>query len=220
MIKLLGVSKTYKMGGELVHALDNVSLEIKDGEFAAVIGPSGCGKSTLLHILSTLDRPTSGKILWDKNDLTKFNDKELAKLRNEKVGFVFQQFHLLPKTTVLENILLPTMYSPLKEDHFLETAREIAKELGLENRLLHTPAQLSGGQQQRVAIARALINNPTIILADEPTGNLDSKSGKQIIDILKSLNKKKKLTLVIVTHDLTIAKNTERIIKMKDGKII
>jgi len=220
MIQLQNITKLYKMGETTVTALDDVSLTINDGEFVAIVGPSGSGKSTLLHILSTLDRPTSGKIFWDDKDLTKLSDKKLAAFRNKKIGFVFQQFHLLAKTTVLENILLPTMYNNESNDECEKRAKEIAEDLGLTDRLFHTPAQLSGGQQQRVAIARALINNPDVIIADEPTGNLDSKSGEQILTILKDLNKKKKITLVIVTHDLDIAKRAARTVVVKDGKIV
>ncbi len=221
MLKLTNVSKVYQVGDEEVRALDKVSLEIKKGEFVAIIGASGSGKSTLLHVLGALDRPSGGKITWQGKRLNKMSDKALASFRNRQIGFVFQQFHLLPRTSVLENTLLPTMYLPSEEnnrDHS-QRAKKILEELSLSDRLDHTPGQLSGGQQQRVAIARALINNPKIILADEPTGNLDSKSGDQILKILEDLNKKG-LTVIVVTHDTDIAKKAKRQIIIKDGKII
>lgn len=220
MLKLVNVSKIYQMGDEKVYALDNVSLEIKKGEFIAIIGASGSGKSTLLHVLGTLDRPTSGEVFWNKKKLSSLPDHELALFRNQQIGFVFQQFHLLPRTSVLENTLLPTMYLPLKEnnkDHSVK-AKKVLKELDLTDRLDHTPSQLSGGQQQRVAIARALVNNPQMILADEPTGNLDTKSGDQILEILDKLNKKG-LTVIVITHELDIAARAKRTIVIKDGKI-
>ena len=221
MLKLTNVSKVYQVGDEEVRALDKVSLEIKKGEFVAIIGASGSGKSTLLHVLGALDRPSGGKITWQGKRLNKMSDKALVSFRNRQIGFVFQQFHLLPRTSVLENTLLPTMYLPSEEnnrDHS-QRAKKILEELSLSDRLDHTPGQLSGGQQQRVAIARALINNPKIILADEPTGNLDSKSGDQILKILEDLNKKG-LTVIVVTHDTDIAKKAKRQIIIKDGKII
>lgn len=221
MIKLQQVSKIYQMGETQVKALNRVSLEIKPGEFAAIIGSSGSGKSTLLHILGGLDRPTEGRVIWDNKDLSQLSDEELALFRNQKIGFVFQQFHLLPRITVLENVLLPATYNPNKKIPEVEDrAKKILTMLGLKKRLDHTPNQLSGGEQQRVAIARALINNPQAILADEPTGNLDSKTGRQIIAILKKLNQEQKITLIIVTHDLKIAQETKRIIEIKDGKLV
>jgi len=207
------------MGETTVRALDGVSLEIKKGESVSIIGKSGSGKSTLLHVLGGLDRPSEGEISWSGEKLSDLSDRELASLRNQKIGFVFQQFHLLPKTSVLENVLLPTMYSPI-ENGFHKRAKKILEQLGLAERTDHTRAELSGGQQQRVAIARALINQPEFILADEPTGNLDSKSGEKIIQTLKRLNEKEKITLIIVTHDKELAKVTDRIITIKDGKII
>jgi len=221
MIKLIRVSKIYKMGETEVRALDNINLKIDRGEFIAIIGPSGSGKSTLLHILGGLDRPTQGQVIWNGTDITKISDRQLANFRNKTVGFVFQQFHLLPKTSVLENTLLPTMYlgNGQAPEQLIKRAKKILTELKLEKRLNHTPAQLSGGQQQRVAIARALINNPKTILADEPTGNLDSKSGRKILEILKGLNQKG-LTVIVITHDQEIAKIAKRIIIIKDGKIV
>jgi len=220
MITLNSVSKIYQMGETQVKALNYVSLKLDPGEFAAIIGSSGSGKSTLLHILGGLDRPTRGKVVWENKDLSQMSDEELALFRNQEIGFVFQQFHLLPRITVLENVLLPATYAPNKEiQEAKERAIKILKMLGLGKRLNHTPNQLSGGEQQRSAIARALINNPRAILADEPTGNLDSKTGRQIITILRKLNREQGITLIVVTHDPGIAREAERIIEIKDGKI-
>lgn len=221
MIKLKSISKRYQMGDSLVvHALNDINLEIKKGELTAIVGASGSGKSTLLHIIGGLDRPDEGKVVWEGEEIFKLNDRQLADFRNRKIGFVFQQFHLLPKTSVLENTLLPTMYSQCRSEKCEQRAIDILNKLGLGDRLNHHPNQLSGGQQQRVAIARSLINQPEVIFTDEPTGNLDSKSGMQIAQVLKNLNNQEKITVVIVTHDLDLAGEARRIIKMKDGKII
>lgn len=218
-MELSGVSKIYEMDGVEVKALKNVSLKIEKGDFVSIVGPSGSGKSTLMHILGLLDKPTSGKVRLDGNEVNFTNDYGLAKLRNQKIGFVFQSFNLLPRTSALDNVELPLIYAgvPLKERN--EKARNSLINVGLEHRLQHYPNQLSGGERQRVAIARALVNWPSIVLADEPTGNLDSKSGKEIIDILNSLHKQGN-TIVLVTHDLEIAKMAKRIIRVKDGEII
>jgi len=220
MIVLKAVSKIYQMGNVQVKALDNVSLKIRPGEFVAIIGSSGSGKSTLLHILGGLDRPTEGKVIWENKDLSQMSDEELALFRNQTMGFIFQQFQLLPRLTVIENILLPTLYSSpsLKQGAF-QRAKKLLSLVGLSHRLNHTPNQLSGGEQQRVAIARALINNPRAILADEPTGNLDSKTGRQIMAILEKLNRDQGITLIVVTHDPSIAKEARRVIEIKDGKV-
>lgn len=220
MIKLANVSKSYQMGKTKVVALDNVNLEIKDGEFLVILGPSGSGKSTLLHIASGLDRPDSGQVIWNNKNIADFSDKKLAQLRNKKIGFVFQQFYLLKKATVLENILLPTYYSPQQKSTALlqKKAKKILKKVDLEDRIDHTPNQLSGGEQQRVAIARALINDPEIIFTDEPTGNLDSKTGKQILNIFKQLNDDG-ITIIAVTHDQLAAKYATRMVTIKDGRI-
>ena len=217
MIELKNISKTFHNGQISVRALDNVSLTITAGEFVAVMGPSGSGKSTLMHILGFLDKPESGSYKIRGKEITALSDDELAVLRGRLVGFVFQQFHLLRRTTALENSGLPLIYAG--EKNIFEKAREKLKAVGLEKRMAHRPNELSGGEQQRVAIARALINDPLIILADEPTGNLDSKSEKEIISILKALNEQGK-TIVIVTHEQEIARHCERIVVMRDGRIL
>ena len=217
MIVLKNISKTYQMGQIGVQALRNVSLNISPGEFVAIVGPSGSGKSTLLHILGFLDRPDSGTYFLGEKDITKLSDDELAVLRNRLAGFVFQQFHLLPRITALENVELPFIYAGKR--HLKEKAREKIKEVGLAQRELHRPNELSGGEQQRVAIARSLMNEPPLILADEPTGNLDTKSEEEIVAILERLNQKGK-TIIIVTHEKEIAQHAKRILCMRDGKII
>ncbi len=217
MIELVNVTKIYKMGEIDVVALAGVSLKIEPSEFVAILGPSGSGKSTLLHIIGFLDKPDSGKYLFLGKDVTKLSNDELAYARNKVIGFIFQHFHLLTRMTAIENVELPLIYNKFAKNGGLPL--EKLKVVGLENRSHHRPNELSGGQQQRVAIARALVNDPLLILADEPTGNLDSKSGKEIIEILKSLNAQGK-TIVIVTHDETIARQAQRVIRMQDGKII
>lgn len=217
MIELKNINKTYKMGEIEVNALKNVSLKIYPGEFVAIMGASGSGKSTLMHILGLLDRPDSGKYFLGKKEVTALSDEELAMVRNQLVGFVFQQFHLLPRMTALENAELPLIYAGKR--HLKEKAKEKLVDVGLKDRLTHWPNELSGGQQQRVAIARSLVNEPLIILADEPTGNLDAKSKVEIISILNELNRKGK-TVIIVTHENEIAASAKRIIKMYDGEII
>jgi len=208
------------MGETKVIALDNADIKINQGEFLVILGPSGSGKSTLMHIASGLDRPDTGQVIWNNKNIAKFSNKKLAQLRNKKIGFVFQQFHLLKKATVLENILLPVQYSDRKEtnEKLHLKAKEILKKVNLEDRIEHTPNQLSGGEQQRVAIARALINDPEIIFTDEPTGNLDSKTGKQILEIFKQLNQEG-ITIIAVTHDPQAAQYATRKIKIIDGKI-
>ena len=217
MIELRNVSKTYRMGKIGVQALRNASLKVAPGEFVAIIGPSGSGKSTLLHILGFLDRPDSGSYTLFGKEITNLKDIELALLRNHLAGFVFQQFHLLPRITALENAELPLIYAGKR--HLKEKAKEKIKEVGLSRRASHRPNELSGGEQQRVAIARSLVNEPLLVLADEPTGNLDSKSEKEIVSILKNLHQKGK-TVVMVTHEGEIAQHAGRIIRMRDGEII
>jgi lipoprotein-releasing system ATP-binding protein len=201
--------------------LKNVSLEVQEGEVVAIVGPSGAGKSTLLHILGGLDDPTEGTVLLESEDIYRLKDVARAKIRNEKIGFVFQFYHLLPEFSVLENVLLPLKikHSQQKVKGLEEKAKALLDRVGLSNRLTHKPYQLSGGEQQRVAIARSLANDPKIILCDEPTGNLDSENGQNVIDLLLGLNKENNQTLVIVTHDEQFAKNANRTIYMRDGNI-
>lgn len=218
IIKLQNVTKIYKLGDQKVIALDNISLEIREGELVSIMGPSGSGKSTLLHIIGCLDKPTSGKVYLFGKDITKMSDSKLSYIRNKKIGFVFQQFYLINYLTALENVEIPLRIS--KHPNPKKRAYELLKKLGLENRIYHYPNKLSGGQQQRVAIARALANNPDIILADEPTGNLDETSAKEVMNIFKSLNKNEGKTIAIITHDPRIAEQTDRIIVIRNGKIL
>jgi len=219
ILSLENVYKIYQMDDISVKALDGVSLTIKEGEFVSVIGASGSGKSTLMHIIGCLDVPTSGKVTLEHHEVSKLTERELAQIRNKKIGFVFQQFNLLARTSALENVSLPLIYNGTTEPKIQEKAKEALKRVDLGDRLHHHPNQLSGGQQQRVAIARALVTDPAIILADEPTGNLDSKSGVEIMEIFKKLHKQGR-TIVVVTHDQNIASQAQRIIKLRDGKIV
>lgn len=218
LLELNSVSKVYKMDEIEVDVIKNINLKIEEKEFLSIVGPSGSGKSTLLHLMGLLDKPTSGKIYFDGIDVSRLNDFEITRLRGEKIGFVFQFFNLYPTLTALENIELPMII--LERDKRKEKALQLLKIVGLEERAEHLPSQLSGGEKQRVAIARALANDPKIILADEPTGNLDSKSGKEIFKLLAELNKDEKKTIVVVTHNQSFAKYAKRIIYLKDGKII
>ncbi|MBI4018830.1 MAG: ABC transporter ATP-binding protein [Candidatus Aenigmarchaeota archaeon] len=208
--------KKYTLGETEVKALDDVSLSINEGEFVSIMGSSGSGKSTLLHIVGALDRPTSGSVRILGRDVHNMNDNELAALRGDTIGFVFQTFNLIPRLSVMENVVIPSYFVGAERN---DQAKHLVKSVGLGERIDHMPSQLSGGERQRVAIARALINDPKIIVADEPTGNLDSVNGKKIMDIFKSLNKQGK-TVIIVTHDMHIAKFADRIIRIKDGKIV
>ncbi|MFH2118235.1 MAG: ABC transporter ATP-binding protein [Candidatus Paceibacterota bacterium] len=219
VLELKNVSKIYQVGTQTIHALDDISLTVKQGEFLSVMGPSGSGKSTFLQVASILSTPTSGRILINGKDTSKYNEVERAHLRNKEVGFVFQTFNLLAKTSALENVALPLVYAGVDEATRRQKAREILEKLGLGDRLDNGPSQLSGGQQQRVAIARALVNNPAIIFADEPTGNLDSKSGEEVKAILKQLNLEGK-TIIMVTHEHNIAKIAKKHISLIDGKIV
>lgn len=219
ILKLENVSKIYQMDGVSVKALDNVSLAIAEGEFVSIVGPSGSGKSTLMHIVGCLDTPTSGKIFLDGQEVSQMSERQLAQVRNKKIGFVFQQFNLLPRTSALENVSLPLLYNGTLSSQISEKAAEVLEKVGLGDRLDHHPNQLSGGQQQRVAIARALITDPSIILADEPTGNLDSKSGVEVMEIFNKLHRQGR-TIILVTHDDDIASQAQRIIRLKDGKVI
>ncbi len=217
MIELKNVSKTVTSGAEnltILHALD---LTIGDGEFIAIVGASGSGKSTLLGLLAGLDAPSSGEIIIDGSDITKFSEDQLAQLRSEKIGFIFQSFHLIPSLTAYENILVPMEIAGMKDAK--KRATELLESVDLTNRGHHYPAQLSGGEQQRVAIARAFANRPKILLADEPTGNLDSKNGAHIFDLLTELNQKHQTMLVLVTHDLDLAAKAERQIRLRDGRV-
>ncbi len=221
MIECKDIKKIYKNGGEETVVLKGVSFKINDGEFVAIMGPSGSGKSTLMHILGALDTPTSGTYLLDKKDVSKLSDKELAQIRKTKIGFVFQAFNLLSRATVLKNVMLPLVYAGVPAAKREEKAQECLLASGLnQDRWNHFSNQLSGGQMQRVAIARALVNDPSIILADEPTGNLDSKTGEIVLETFQNLNKKRKCTIVLITHERYVAEHAERIIHIKDGEII
>ncbi len=213
------LTKVYKMGEMEVHALRGVSLEIQRGEVVSIMGASGSGKSTLMNTLGCLDLPTSGEYILDGEVVADLNDDQLADIRNRKVGFVFQSFNLLPRSTALSNVELPLRYSGIKSGR-KEKARAALEAVGLGDRVDHRPTELSGGQQQRVAIARALVNNPSIVMADEPTGNLDSKVGQEIMDLLLNLNKQSGTTLIIITHDPKIAAQTERVIRLHDGRVL
>ena len=221
MTKLLvkNLTKIYKMGETKVIALNKINLEIKTGEFVAITGTSGSGKSTLMHLLGCLDVATSGDYFLDNNNVSLLSKNELSKIRNKKIGFVFQKFHLLPQLTTIDNIALPQLYAGISEEIAKNKALELLKMVDLLNRKNHYPYQLSGGQQQRIAVARSLINNPSLILADEPTGNLDSATGNNILELFKKLNIEKKVTIIIVTHESDVAQKTKRIIKLFDGKI-
>lgn len=219
LLTVSNVSKIYQMEGIAVKALDEVSLTINRGEFVSIIGPSGSGKSTLMHLIGCLDIPTSGKIILDGEDISKLEERELSEVRNHKIGFVFQAFNLLPRTSALENVTMPLLYNSTSEEHAIEKAKAALEMVGLGERMYHHPNQLSGGQQQRVAIARALITDAPILLGDEPTGNLDSKSGTEVMKIFRNLHQHGK-TIILVTHDDEVANQADRKILIKDGKIV
>ncbi len=219
LLDLSEVSKIYRLGGQEIRALDRVSLQINEGDFAAIIGPSGSGKSTLMHLIGCLDTPDEGRMVVAGTDISDASDDQLAGIRNRTIGFVFQSFNLLPRFNVVENISLPMVYSSMPASSRQGRAEELAKQVGLGDRLHNRPAQLSGGQCQRVAIARALANDPALILGDEPTGNLDSKTGKAILDMFRQLHRGGR-TIVLVTHDPSIAEVCDRVIELKDGKIL
>lgn len=219
IIRLVDIVKSYIMGDSVVHALDHVNVQIGEGEFTSIMGPSGSGKSTMMNILGCLDRPTSGHYFLRGRDIAGYNDDELAHTRNAEIGFVFQNFNLLPKLTAQVNVALPLVYAGINEEERMVRAARALESVGLGNRLDHKPNEMSGGQRQRVAIARALVNNPAIIMADEPTGNLDTKSSYEIMDIFKAMNDEGK-TIVMVTHEPDIAQQTKRILVMRDGRLV
>jgi putative ABC transport system ATP-binding protein len=220
IISLKNVWKTYHMGEITLDVLKDVSLDVYEHDFVAILGPSGSGKSTMMNQVGVLDRPTKGQIFLEGKDVSTLTESELAHLRGQKIGFVFQQFNLIPTLTALENVLLPTIFQDIPENVRVKRAKELLTRVGLGDRMTHRPNELSGGQQQRVALARALVNNPAIVLADEPTGNLDSTSGQQVLEMLRNLHKKEKKTIVLITHDHYLAKIAQRIVYMKDGEIV
>jgi len=219
VIETENVTKKYIVGSNVITAVNGISLKVKKGEFVSIMGPSGSGKSTLLNLIGALDRPTSGRVLIDGVDISKLDDKELARLRNRKIGFVFQSYNLIARSTVKRNMELPALVSGLSKKERLRRIRELLNAVGLSGKMDRKPKTLSGGEQQRVAIARALINNPEIVLADEPTGNVDSKTGKTIMNFFRKLNRERGTTMLIVTHDPEIAHMTDRIIYIRDGRI-
>jgi len=220
MIEIKNISKIYRGGGGETKALDDVSFTIKDGEYVAIMGPSGSGKSTLMHILGALDTPTSGQYLLDSQDVSGLNEDELAKIRREKIGFVFQTFNLLPRATVLRNVALPLVYAGMDKDKREVIARQALADVDLaESHFDHLSNELSGGQMQRVAIARALVNNPSLILADEPTGNLDTKTGEVVLETFRRLNQQGK-TIILITHERDVAEHARRIINIRDGQVV
>lgn len=218
IIEIRDLTKIYEMGEHRVYALNGVSLDVHEGELLSIMGPSGSGKSTMMNMIGALDQPTSGTYLLDGTDVGHLSDDRLAEIRNRKIGFVFQNFNLLSRTPALQQVELPLIYAGKKQRH--ERAREALEMVGLGDRLQHRPSELSGGQQQRVAIARALVNEPAIILADEPTGNLDSRSGIEVMQVFQRLNQERGITVIFVTHDPWIARHTRRIVTLADGKVV
>ena len=218
MIQVEDIHKSYDLGETFVHALRGVSFSIEVGEFVSIMGPSGSGKSTLMNIVGCLDTPTKGTYLLNDRNVGNLDEEQLAGIRNQEIGFVFQKFQLLPRSSALENVALPLKYASVKQSERLIRAEEVLDKVGLTNRLTHKPTELSGGEQQRVAIARALVNSPSILFADEPTGNLDSKTGDQVLEIFKDLNKRGQ-TIVVITHEREVAKQSQRTITIKDGEI-
>ena len=218
IIQLQNVHKNYAMGDSIIHAVDAINLDIKRGEFLAIVGPSGSGKSTMMNLVGALDLATKGDIFLDGQNIEHLSESELAQIRGKKVGFIFQTFNLIPTLTALENVMLPMMFQNVSRQERIEIATELLGKVGLSHRLRHLPNELSGGERQRVAIARALANDPEVILADEPTGNLDSKTSQQILKIFEQLNKEGK-TIVVVTHNLELIKYAERVVRLKDGKL-
>lgn len=218
VIKLENIVKNYKVGTQIVRALRSVSLTINKGEYVAIMGASGSGKSTLMNVIGCLDTPTSGKYILSNSDVSHLSDDQLAEIRNKEIGFVFQTFNLLPRNTALENVMLPLVYAGMRKQERILKAEKILAEVGLSDRIAHKPNELSGGQRQRVAVARALVNNPSILLADEPTGNLDSKISEEIMQLFAEIHRKGN-TLIVVTHEEDIALHAHRIIRLKDGEV-
>jgi putative ABC transport system ATP-binding protein len=220
IIEVVNVRKIYRMGKVEVPALNAVNLRVKRGEFMSVMGPSGSGKTTLLNLVGALDRPSEGRVLIKGVDISRLSDDELAELRNREIGFVFQFFNLIPRMTALKNVELPMAFAGVPREQRRRRAIELLERVGLGDRLDHRPAELSGGEQQRVAIARALVNNPSVMLCDEITGNIDTKTGEEILKLLRELNREQRQTFVLVTHDPTVARSTDRIAYMRDGTIV
>ena len=218
LIKVKNLKKQFQIGSETVNAIKDISFDVNAGEFISIMGPSGSGKTTLMNIIGCLDTPTSGEYHLDDNEVSLLDDNELAAIRNKKIGFVFQSFHLLSRNTALNNVMLPLTYAGFDKNEALKKAKSVLDKVGLEDRVSHKPNELSGGQQQRVAIARALVNDPSIVFADEPTGNLDTKTGEEIMSLFKELHKNGQ-TIIVITHENDIAYQTERIITVKDGLI-
>ncbi|MEE9151035.1 MAG: ABC transporter ATP-binding protein [Thermoplasmata archaeon] len=219
-IKLRDVTKIYKMGETEIRALNGITLSVKKGEFLSLVGPSGSGKSTLLNIIGCIDTPTSGEVFFDGMDVSKLKDREMTKIRLLKIGFIFQQFYLIPTLNAMENIELPMKEAKVPKEERRKRVRKLLEHVGLEERERHYPSQLSGGEQQRVAIARSMANSPSVILADEPTGEIDSETSEKIVTLLRKLNLEEKVTLIIVTHDVKIAGHADRLITLEDGKIV
>ena len=218
IIKTKNLTKEYEAGSQIVKALNGIDLSVEKGEFISIMGPSGSGKTTLMNIIGCLDSPTNGTYHLNERSVSELDDDELAKIRNEEIGFVFQSFHLLPRSTALENVMLPLKYAGCSEHEAIKRSKKVLENVGLQDRVKHSPSELSGGQQQRVAIARALVNKPSILFADEPTGNLDSKTGNEVMNLFKDLNNQGQ-TIIIITHEDNIASQSNRIITIMDGLI-